>query len=187
MWTKRIGNGPLSLFVGVVTLLVTILSLLPMVGCRSSELTRAKAKQILEALDEFKTARPVTISLTPQEIQLGSNLGLWRTSTNIYMGFTDLDFTPFGKKFFTSSQPGLATGNLYVQTAAPHRAYIAEITGVTDAPLSGGEHSVKQVEFTWNWDFTDFSENLRPLFKDHPLQARTVTMRLYDDGWRIAQ
>jgi len=75
----------------------------------------------------------------------------------------------------TSQQPGLL-----VTFNKPYRWSLVEVTGMSD----GQAPNEKNVEYTWEYVFPDFSQDLQSALKYTPRPGKAL-LRLYDDGWRF--
>jgi hypothetical protein len=94
-----------------------------------------------------------------------------------------------GKTYFDSAAGQMGTfsvesGTYSVVPTIPMKPEIIEITGIT----GGGDTTVKQVEYHWHWLSGSQPEELRKMLPSlAAVNAQTLTMKLYDDGWRVAQ
>jgi hypothetical protein len=183
--TKRIGA-------------VVALGLLGITACSSSkELTRNKAKTLIEA---SKNYQPVRLTLLEPEIKaaLASKyLTIFTVSSGYNMLTRGPLFTrayvkvmPEGEKYFdcpckTAQQfeAGAQWGRCPITTVATVQPHVIEVTGITDVPdaMGGG----KLAEYRWNYAYDSLPSEIRKPFESRQPQAWTAKFRLYDDGWRL--
>lgn len=170
---------------------VLCVSVLSGAGCSSTELTRSKARQIIDSSPEFsKPNQVVSYTLDGQEIQKGMAQDFWRRRET--WGRGELVLTNSGSTFFVSALLDLGETKATVTLSPTSRRLVKEVTGIADAPaLSGGSgapNTLKMVEFTWDWDDKSFPPGLKAflgkLGKPSPANGSAI-LRLYDDGWRL--
>jgi len=172
----------------IIPVAMLIMSLVVLFGCRSSELTRGKAQQIIDADKAFSLIdanQRANYTLSDEEIQNGIKAGYWLRQYRLYA--YELVLAPKGKELFsTFALPGVFGGvSRTVITKATTKRRVVEITGITDAPGGATPGTVKEVEFTWGWDDSPFPDELKSFVKGHPTTSGGGTFRLYDDGWRF--
>ena len=163
--------------------LVFALVVLMACGCSSSELSRGKAKDIIQASDKFQSKKQL-VYLAPEEVADCIKQGylVW------YSGFVQrLQVTEKGKQFFESAT-GEAMGGLQTQPSGvtpivPMRLKVIEVTGLRD-----GEKGSKIAEFTYQYDTKGVPRELQNLiFKQNPIDKGKADLALYDDGWRFVK
>jgi len=101
-------------------------------GCDSKELTRPKAKQIIEKSEMYRLKKQ-SVSISPQEVNETMRHGylFWATA----FGTSQLRVTPAGRTFFDNADGqslfGLVQGSFSVVPARPTKRKVMEITGIT--------------------------------------------------------
>ena len=160
-----------------------------MVSCRGSkELTRGKAKDLINASDAFKPQEG-KLRLTEQEVQSGVAAGYWQEQP-LMRGFPGYDLwsmTPRGHRLFVGFEEPQIAGRITVNTREHLKREISQVTGITQMTgLSGTpESSEKEVDFTWNWDCHESPPEVQQFCKDQPALQGAALLKLYDDGWRV--
>jgi hypothetical protein len=150
----------------------------------STELTRSRAKRIVEGTKDYSEPLPAQFTLDAENVRKGIQLGMWTEQKNIFGGSFPI-LTPGGKKLLADSS--FAFGQLSITTLVKTKRNVLEITGITDAPeiVSGGKGTAKIVEFTWSWDIDPLPRDLKILLGKVTAAQRRALLRLYDDGWRF--
>jgi hypothetical protein len=157
---------------------------LAVAACSSKNLTRDKAKAVIEANKEF--AAPLTsvrlrhgcddtakalekdglvtrTKIERRRDQIGAYLlPEWRT-----------DITSEGAKYFKSFDCGFFDS---VTLVTPLKRRVREVTGIADA--GSGQRTVKFI-----WDYASMPDQVARAADDSP-QDSSALLRLYDDGWR---
>jgi hypothetical protein len=154
-------------------------------ACNSKELTRAKAKKIIESSDLYQL-KPQRVYITRDEAinLVNHKYCLWQG-----FGVFQLSVAPKGKPYFQSAggEPmtfaNPFTEALFVVPVKPLRPRIVEITGISE-----GADGTKIVEYQWQWDAsTQVPKVTEMLFTPVAVHEDAATFKLYDDGWRITQ
>jgi hypothetical protein len=171
--------------------LATILCLLLM-SCHGSDLTRAKAKRMLQ---QFGSKQSFTnIGLTAEEMgRLASMRDADAVLTKFFM--SDLrrcapnaktvlswvgplvECSPVSTDI-TSQNPG----TLFT-LKIPIHWIVVDVTGIANAENGPNE---KLVEITWKYDFSTLSKEVEDAIQP-PINNGTALFRLYDDGWRVVK
>lgn len=161
--------------VGLLVLIALILAC-----CSSSrELTRGKAKQLIEASDAFKP-RQAKVRLTDEEVKSGLKSGYWKEQqTFLGMFGSVLVLTAQGHQLFAGFEPQIQ-GRI-LDTQEPATMQVLQVTGISDS----GDPGQKEVDFMWNWNFHGSQPEVQQFFKEHPAQRGQGVLKLYDDGWRV--
>jgi hypothetical protein len=146
---------------------------------RSTELTRSKAKDVIESNPKFKQSDP-HMSLDANDVENGIKAGYW-TRKEFLLG-EYLDLTPLGHKYFTKFEPQLA-GERVVDCIKPPRYYVIEVTGITDAAGSTNGNR-KVVEFLVGAHFEGGMRDVEKVLVMPTKEKASVVLQLYDDGWR---
>ncbi len=146
----------------------------------SKELTRSQAKSVIEASQQFKTSDPA-IGLEPADVEAGVKAGYWVKKPWIFGA--PLELTPAGHKYFTGFEPQIQ-GTIVKCVKAP-KWYIAEVTGITDAPGSV-DGNLKVVEVMVDAKFDGEMNDIVKVLNVRPTKA-SITLRRYDDGWRVQE
>jgi len=160
---------------GLLVLLALILG-----SCSGSrELTRGKAKQLIEESDTFKP-RQAKVRLTEEEVKSGLKSGYWQEQqTFLGMFGSVLVLTPQGHALFAGFEPQIQGRILDIRD--PATMEVLQVTGITD--VDGPDQ--KQVDFMWNWNFRDSRPEVQQFFQNYPAQRGQAIFKLYDDGWRV--
>jgi len=69
---------------------------------------------------------------------------------------------------------------LLLTLSKPFTWRVVEVTGITD----GQNATDKHVEYTWDYVFSDFTQDFQDAMKETPRAGKSL-LRLYDDGWRF--
>ena len=157
-------------------------------GCRSHELTRSRAKEIINSSKAFSDpSQHANYTLSGEDIQRGITAGYWHKQRGWFGDV--LMLTASGKTLFLDFGSQGFGQSVTVTTKGATRRLVVEVTGITEAPalLSGGAtpNSVKAVEFIWNWDDSTFPNALKTYLNNQAPASGTAILRLYDDGWRF--
>jgi len=169
------------------------LALVPtLVACSSKNLSRSKAKDLIDADKRFaepvssvpiKDCKAVVTAATKDGIAKvvveshHSSFGLPTYQT------TSIELTAEGGKYFKKfSCEGFGPT---LEIVAPLRRSVVEVTGIADAMGPGGVTSAgtKDVDFTWR--FADVPDVVARYTKADTIKKSQATLRLYDDGWRV--
>ncbi len=157
--------------------------LLLFVACNSTsskELTRNRAKSVIEASAQFR-ANDIKVTLDQRDVEAGIKAGYWVKKNSLFSDL--LELTPLGHKYFTSFEPQIA--GRVVNCVRPPKPYITEVTGISDAPGSV-DGNLKIVEFLVNIKFEGEMNDITKVLHFDPTKS-SVTLRRYDDGWRMEQ
>lgn len=161
-------------------LLYSIILLSIIIGCTaksSKELTRSQAKSAIEGSSEFKDDGKLTLEKT--DVDNGIKAGYWVQKNSMFGPL--LELTPLGHKYFTSFEPQIA-GRI-VNCVKPPKLYVAEVTGITDAPGSV-DGNLKVVEVLVGIKFDGEMNDITKVLSFTPTKGEVV-LRRYDDGWRL--
>jgi hypothetical protein len=158
-------------------------TLLIVVGCSPSTLTRSKAKKLIEAQGFFQphnvTFKPTTSEWNSLRAAGFAAPARWAADGFVFTaegGVIPLVLTESGKKYF-------ALNNGSLVTLTPSSPRVLEVTGITDDAT--GSANVKVVAYTWSYQFGDLPSPFNSMFKDYPAQSAIAALQLYDDGWRV--
>src|ERR1022692_495928 len=171
------------------------------VGCGSKELTRSKAKAIIEQGDSYAAKkRKLFINLAEGNTLVKGHYARWSDRFGQHFSLT---LTEDGKRYFEETggeamlaaayieasglvvnDPNLPTVgmSLYIEPKQPIKESVIEITGIA----SSGDQNVMKVDYRWQWDISGQPDKLTdaiPTLKDK--SNDTAMFKLYDDGWRI--
>jgi hypothetical protein len=151
-------------------------------SCGTKELTRSKAKHIIESSDlyELKQQR-VPITRNEAIDLVARNYCAWQG-----IGVAHLILMPAGKQYFTSvSGEAMISYNpftspLIVVPIKPLRPTVVEITGITGIAIDS-----KVVEYKWKWESDGQPEEIKQILPSLVVaHEEKVVFKLYDDGWR---
>jgi hypothetical protein len=125
------------------------------VGCGSKELTRDKAKRIIESADWFKPQKR-WVQLMPPEINTLTqrNLAVWQVSG---IGTQSFLLTEAGKKYFegllgkTMQFRSLGSVVAVPPSVMLPQMFTAKVVEITGIAASGNDNE-KMVEFKWQWE-----------------------------------
>lgn len=161
---------------------VLVASCMAFTGCGSKDLTRDKAKKLIEASDMYTVGlKSVAISSDEVNGMMKSGYLIW-TCQMLHCGLSvsKKGAGQFSAAHGESNMGILSPAGYSVELPTPLKPKVVEITGIT-----GDTPSLKIVEYTWQWRSDQQFEQLKPLI---PSLANTfndkVPMQLYDDGWR---
>jgi hypothetical protein len=163
-------------------LAATCISSILLLTCGSKELTRAKAKDIIEASDLYKLGKK-RVMISAEEVNKLTSSGYltWEG-----FGVQNLSVTKAGQQYFESASghmmmfgmPGIDP--FTVVPVTPMRPKVVEITGI-----AGESPNIKAVEYRWQWDSSTQAQELKTILPAlTAITAEKVIMQLYDDGWR---
>ena len=151
-------------------------------GCTSKELTRSKAKQLIEASDLYKPIKR-RVNLSNNEISEIIKSGY---ATFGGIGIRRAAVTDTGRQYFDNVSGmmggfgGPALTPFSVLLAKAMKPIVTEVTGIT-----GDEVSTKTVDYKWQWDARDQPEEVKRLIPSlAAVHDDSVKLKLYDDGWR---
>lgn len=165
------------------SLLILFAALLVSAGCGPGELSRPKAKGLIEKHESFAKAVVPMFHLTPELIQKGLRQGLWTES--LYTGATK---SAKGLELFSEIEVNAYMPDKFVKLKNPVRREVVEMTGITAAEGDGSPNTAKIVKFTWQWDWNAVPAPVKDFLgtreQHYPATAR---FRLYDDGWRVEE
>src|SRR5260370_27423235 len=159
--------------------LVVLLSCAILGGCDSKELTRSKAKQIIESSDLYKLGDQKVVITREEAITLVNHgYAAWQG-----FGLYKLVLTETGKRYFKSASGETMmvdnpfTAPFIVVPKTPLRPTVVEITGITD-----DQDNSKKVEYRWKWDTSDLPEEVKSLIPSlTQIHHEQTTFKLYDD------
>jgi hypothetical protein len=172
--------------------------LLLFVSCTAQKtLTREKARTLLEAKDDCRKPKIVTLSQSLQEdgrkywdiIGLMGSHPPGRCATpEMYTAC----LTGVGLSFFSeiAGEGGLAgPQKVRVVPKFDLPRTITSIDGISDAPAY--EYAgAKMVDYQWKYDISRLEFPMQALFQgrrgEFPMHGQAI-FRLYDDGWRVAE
>ena len=162
--------------------MVLLSGTLLLTACNSQELTRDKARKLINASSEIAPAKSAWI-IDYNRLQCGVKKGLWR------LGLTFLTPTEAAKGSIASIERVSETGYKVV-LAKPMKRELIAVTGITDAPSAFGPHA-KLVSYNWRWltetfknDYPDSVVQCMGTLPSETIEAHAL-MKLYDDGWRV--
>jgi len=159
-------------------------------GCGKQELTRSKAKKLIESSKQFSPAIP-SFKISKEGMEIGIREGMWEQSPGGILDLTDKGktfiskFSPHykGGIFAFAETPGrLIPENCDVTLSNPCERQVVEITGITDT-----ERNTKLVNYNWGWKWVDIPDMIKQCLggiEPRPSEGR-AEFRLYDDGWRL--
>jgi len=150
--------------------------LLAVGGCSSSGLSRGKAKNVIDA-STLMANRKTEIYVDKDELKRGQDSGLWVSEPR------GIVLTDEGKKYFSWLLLGMASRRYYLVSKVQLPSKVVDVTGIADMPMMGP--SVKQVDFTWNYEFRGFPASVRSVFENSAPESGRAILHLYDDGWRV--
>ncbi len=177
---------------------VVVLALVGITACSSSkELTRGKAKSLIEASNGYQ---PAHLSLSQQDLKAAladKYLAILTVSSGYNMLTRGPLFTrsyynvsPEGEKFLSCPcktaqqfEAGAQRGQCPITTVGTVRPHVVEVTGITDIPdaMGGG----KLAQYRWVYDYDSLPSEIRKSLAPPQPQAWSAKFRLYDDGWRL--
>jgi len=167
-----------GLIVVVISFLISMISFVG--GCSASNnLTRDKAKKMMESSKEFQT-QSNAVRLDDADIKRGEAAGYWHEDKEAWV-MRYFAITPEGKRLFG----GWVSGRPDQILNLPYKLsrHVVEVTGITDEEGSNGHE--KLVTFTWNWNFDGMPPEVKQFFQNYPPRKYCAEFRLYDDGWRL--
>ena len=152
-------------------------------SCGSKELTRSKAKHIIESSDLYQVKQQRVLITRNEAIDLvGRKYCSWQG-----FGVARLILTPAGKQYFTSvSGEAMISYNpftapLIVVPIKPLRPTVVEITGITGIAIDS-----KVVEYKWKWESDSQPDEIKQILPSLVVvHEEKVAFKLYDDGWRV--
>jgi hypothetical protein len=168
-----------------IALLFALATMLFIVGCGSNQLTRSGAKNILDKI----AAQPVNsqFTLTQEEARRlqGNSFPDIKSARACLPDASDIrvamgqfamcrGFVPSGVTWQT---PGVT-----VALDKPVAWTLLEVTGMTQ----GDGPNEMIVEYTWQYDFSQFPTGLQEALKQPPAPGKSL-LRRYDDGWRFVK
>jgi len=146
----------------------------------SSELTRSKAKAIIESSKEFTELVPAELFLDFGDIERGRKLGYWREGRDAY--YEGLQLTPTGQRLFTLSKDFSAAGERALITVAKTKRQVRGVTDITEVSGAPG----KSVEFLWFWNLDGLPKEVREFVGAHVEPSfHTAILKRHPDGWRV--
>jgi hypothetical protein len=152
-------------------LAIMLCIVLCVVGCgKSTDLSRPKAKEIIEAAPIFKSG-PAVVRLTPDLLAKGEQEGLWNGAF----------MTPKGERIFSGWGP---ESNVIKMRDNMSRSVI-DVTGISASPFGESDEKSKWVNFTWNWNLKDLSPEAQQFLGNYPPRKYNALLKLFDDGWRL--
>lgn len=185
-------------FVLAVAVIFSLACLLS-AGCHSSELSRGKAKDILDKVGSERSYSQITMSM--DQLQRLNNIADRKlVSTTLTKHFVVSSRVPWKLCVPDKSDVRVITGQflecpspanpevtwqhpgMVVPLRTPIKQIVIEVTGIAD----GSTPSEKTVEYTWRFDFS--SMFLPKAIEDaltFPLRTGKAAFRRYDDGWRF--
>jgi hypothetical protein len=156
------------------------------VSCGASELSRDKAKEILDKVGKEPNTLHITFGAERGE-QLRKMIGHGDIESvrpcvpdpndvRIATGQFVACYPPIPSEV-SEDQPGVLVTLTKTITCT-----VVEITGIAE----GASASEKHVEFNWEYNFSSLSKEAQAAFRQgsHPGKA---LFRLYDDGWRYVK
>lgn len=134
-------------------------------ACESGDLSREKAKSLIENSPEF-------VKVYTEMDSLGDSF-----DRGVMMGFWDTNGRP-AKEVSTVIRRAQPYGNT-IELLKSYTKKLDRITGIADT--HGGEGKIKDVEYTWRY------EDLHALAKSFAADGGDgrASLQLYDDGWRL--
>src|SRR5580658_7682095 len=129
-------------------------------GCGSKDLTRSRAKNIIEGLDVYKL-KTQQVVISDEEVNALTKAGYLKWQG---FGMLTLVVTQNGKQYFDNAKGEVAgfmmPGTKYIVVpTVPMKPEIIEITGIT----GGGDTTGKQGENHWHWLSSSQPGELRKL------------------------
>jgi hypothetical protein len=160
------------------------------IGCSNpKELTRGKAKDILQNSPALQHSTDVLVFAEPNNATCLAKAGLIKQNINMVFDSpfsSEAEIGPSGRNVISkvedfSDYALQSASRLRIWFKNPPKVIIDEITGITGA----GEE--KTVDYVSHFDWTNVGLNRAALscMKAGGSRFRAV-FRLYDDGWRIA-
>ena len=162
------------------------------VGCGTRELTRAKAKKVLQESPQlqqitkpvgFSGQRDATCFRMAELINasVGSFGGIQLDST------ASAEVLPKGRALIDKATYSIGYNGPFLRTwfKKPPLFVVDEITGITGTP--NGNPNIKRVDFTahFDWKDTGIGPFLVACFGGGKPQPAQRQLSLYDDGWRL--
>lgn len=178
---------------GGVTMLAVLLTSFACGG--KSDLSRSQAKKVIEKSEKL-TPADCRLTLGERELQGGLQEGLWSSrhdSDFMRPECSSFRLTSRGKVYFRGDLLGSVGCSInvtpHVEFAKPLARRVVEVTGISDGPgMLGPAGTVKVVEFTWQWEWGELSDQLKSVVGGEWKEAKAeAALRLYDDGWRVEQ
>lgn len=163
----------------------TLLTLTLTGACGSKDLTRSKAKELIQATPPFQKWTKGILVSEPEELDCLNTSGLIRIGKGRFGEF-EVRVAPLGLKSIDRIEASDWAGQgarVRIWFKSPPRPVVDEITGIS------GSQSEKRVEFLEHYEWNDVGLSpsaVNMCFASH-LQKYTDTavLRLYDDGWRV--
>jgi hypothetical protein len=154
----------------------------------SLDLTRSRAKAIIESTKEFTEPVPAELFLDLDEIERGIKFGYWTKAGDPDFGQV-LQLSPSGHKIFASSMGYIAGGGGErpdVITRAKTRRQIRGVTDITEAPGSAGKGVSKIVEFLWSWNLEQLPKEVHDFAGAHAESSfHNAIFDRHPDGWHL--
>lgn len=149
------------------------------VACNSSELTRRKAKELIESSQSFRSGFPV-VSITADEVGCGIREGFWTIGAPGALGMGNLYLTPKGSQDFSVLVGDPSGANIGLSKRVERK--VVDITGIT-TPTGASDR--RAVEFTWTWNWDAYPGNVKTCIQKGKPGTDRAFLKLYDDGWRL--
>jgi hypothetical protein len=160
-----------------------------LLSCNTSELTRPKAKRILEKVAADSSITQISLSSdqalrllkTKDSLAFFAKFSTGRArpclpdGSDVRIMAGDFALCPSPLPEITWQHPGWM-----IALRRPIKWTIFEITGITD----GQNLNEKVVEYTWQYDYSPFPKEGADVLKV-PIRKGKAVIRLYDDGWRF--
>jgi hypothetical protein len=176
------------------TVLSAVSSVLLLTSCgwsQSKELTRSKAKEIIDKVASQPTITQIILTadqaLRMQKLGEKANdsfaAGSWKVClpdpSDVRIATGDFVLCQGAvPSEVTWQRPGVL-----VQLKKPTTWTLLEVTGISDAPNAQNE---KIVEYTWQYDISSFAKETKDALQFSPRPGKAL-LRLYDDGWRFVE
>lgn len=172
-----------------VAWVITLALLMTWSGCDRSELTRGKAKGLIQKSEQFSPAG-LPQNLSDEAVRSGIRSGLWSVTLASFGFVSNWSLTPKGSTYFSSVVVWGDRTSLGGSATLKMTRQVVDVTGIADASELGGPSStIKGVQFTWKWNWDDVPSEVKALLQEPqtPVSKGEAELRLYDDGWRVEQ
>jgi hypothetical protein len=177
-----------SIFGGLGLLVIPLV--FSLCGCSSSALSRGNAKEVIEQSDAYKPKK-IGWALTKGQADELVRRGYLKWKPDIRYTFeSTLSITPSGRNYFDDANGIVLVSNgvvnvtrepVVISSIPMNRA--VEVTGIAD----GGDQT-KIVSYRWNWNLSNQPNEIRDVMsQNNPDHVGEAKLRLFDDGWRVAE
>jgi hypothetical protein len=177
-----------------IALLFPAILALVLVSCGPNQhLTRSEAKKIMDAVAAKSEVTQITLipgaAVSPEQeqrlkAQAATIVSLVKGARPCLPDPSDVRIATGQFAFCEGVSPGVTwqRPGLLVTLNKPTTWSLVEVTGIAD----GQNANEKVVEYTWEYNFSQFPGKIPEVFKQAPRPGKAL-LRLYDDGWRFVK